>query len=262
MKVKEILIILNKNYSKGVGKVKNKKWLTFFMLIVFLGIGLANKSIFLIFLMATLLGVLFLRKNSSYSFKKILIVSITLFIVFSLLTNHLFLMFLLIIALFYFSKNPEIISVINRVLSDKKKDRNEFIIVQFSEEEAVAGKIVKNKWLGADHQSEEAIYSWEDLNYIKSFGNSTFDLGNTLLPREQNIILIRQLAGKIKILIPEGTAISLDLTSFVGTFKANSSEYNLLNENLKWHSKNYHTQERKIKITINLLVGELEVVFI
>lgn len=242
--------------------MKNKKWLLAFILAIFLGISSFNKSTFLIFLVVSVLGLFFLRKNSSYSFKKILIVSITLFIVFSLLTNHLFLMFLLIIALFYVSKNPEIISLINRVLSDKRKDRNEFIIVQFSEEEAVAGKIIKNKWLGADHKSEDAIYSWEDLNYIKLLGNSTFDLGNTLLPKEQNIILIRQFAGKIKILIPEETAISLDLTSLIGTFKVNSSEYNLLNENLKWHSQNYRTQERKIEITMNLLVGELEVVFI
>lgn len=242
--------------------MKNKKWLLAFILAIFLGISSFNKSTFLIFLVVSVLGLFFLRKNSSYSFKKILIVSITLFIVFSLLTNHLFLMFLLIIALFYVSKNPEIISLINRVLSDKRKDRNEFIIVQFSEEEAVAGKIIKNKWLGADHKSEDAIYSWEDLNYIKLLGNNTFDLGNTLLPKEQNIILIRQFAGKIKILIPEETAISLDLTSLIGTFKVNSSEYNLLNENLKWHSQNYRTQERKIKITMNLLVGELEVVFI
>lgn len=258
----EISIILNESNLKEEEMMENKKWLSILLMLVLLGISPTNKSIFLILLIITTFIVFFSRKNFLDSLKKIVLVSIILFIFFSLFTNHLFLIILLILVLFYFSKNPEITTIISKVLSDKRKDKNEFIIVQFSEEEALSGKIIKNKWLGADHRSEESIYSWEDLNFIKLVGNSTFDLGNTLLPREQNIILIRQLAGKIKILIPEGTAVSLDLTSLIGSFKIQSSEYNLINENLKWHSENYHTQERKIKITINLLVGELEVIFI
>ncbi|MDN6162295.1 MAG: cell wall-active antibiotics response protein LiaF, partial [Atopostipes sp.] len=93
-------------------------------------------------------------------------------------------------------------------------------------------------------------------------GNTTFDLGKTLLPREENIILIRQAIGKVKILIPEETAVSVDFSVSIGRIILDSTEYSLVNENFTWHSTNYYSRDRKIKIVSNLLIGELEVIFL
>lgn len=242
--------------------MRKRKWLAILIVLFFLLINAFRNNFFLLVLIPASLGFFLLRKGNSPTLKKILVIITGLFITFSLLSNHFFIMLFILFILLFLSKNPGISNIITNVLLNKRKSKNEFIIVEFNKKEAVPGKITKNKWLGADHESSESIYSWEDLNYVKLIGNSTFDLGNTLLPREQNIILIRQAVGKVKILIPEGTAVFLDFTSLIGTLKIDSSEYNLLNENLKWHSKNYSTQNRKIKIVANLFIGELEVVFL
>lgn len=135
-------------------------------------------------------------------------------------------------------------------------------MVTFGRTKGKSAKITRNKWLGEDSDSIDSIYSWEDVNFTKAIGNSVFDLGNTLLPKGQNLILIRKAIGNTKIIIPEGIAVSLDTSLLVGNVVIKGEEYTLLNENFKWHSENYETDNRKIKIVLNVLLGDLEVIFL
>ena len=185
-------------------------------------------------------------------------------IIYLILSNPFFFVGLILLVVYITNNHPELSALFQTVFSEKSKKtgKSDFIIVDFNESDQIPNKIKKNKWFGNDKESSKSVYSWEDTNYTKLIGNSVFDLANTLLPREQNVILVRQGIGNVKILIPEGTAVSIDFSGLIGKFLIDESEYYLLNENYKWYSDNYLAQDRKVKVVVNLLVGNLEVVFL
>ncbi len=196
------------------------------------------------------------QKNSL--FISILSLSLALF------SSRLLLAFLVIGILLFIGENPESYGLIREVLSKKSINRkaNDFIFVDFEKVEGTPAKITKNRWLGEDTNSADSIYSWEDINFSKIIGNTVFDLGNTILPKEQNIILIRKGIGNTKILIPEGIAVSIDVSMLIGKVTLKQEELTLKNETFKWQTDKYFENKRKIKIISNSLVGEFEVIFL
>ncbi len=159
---------------------------------------------------------------------------------------------------------PEAFQMIRKVITEKKTStkETEFVMVQFSEEKQNTGKVSKNRWLGEDSDTTEDIYQWEDINFTKLIGHTIFDLGNTILRKEQNIILIRKGIGETKLIIPKGVAVSLDISMLVGELIIRDEEVLLRNETFKWTSENYESQPRKIKLVANILIGEVEVIFL
>lgn len=168
-------------------------------------------------------------------------------------------LFVLIIGAF-----PEAFQLIRKVLTEKREStkETEFVMVQFNEDLQSTAKVSKNRWFGEDSETTEAVYQWEDVNFTKLIGNTIFDLGNTILRKEQNILLIRKGIGDTKLIIPKGIAVSLDISMLVGELSIQEEEITLRNETFKWTSENYHSQTRKIKLVANILVGEVEVIFL
>lgn len=185
-------------------------------------------------------------------------------LIFALFTSRVFIIVLVILILLLISNHLEFYMLIREIFLSRKKPRyiNDFINVTFSQDKAHPAKITRHKWFGDDSQSSNHIYSWEDINFTKVIGNTVFDLGNTLLPKGQNIILIQKAIGNTKIIVPEGIAISLNLSFLTGKITIAGAEYALFNENFKWYSDNYQKSSRKVKVTANILLGELEVIFL
>ena len=100
------------------------------------------------------------------------------------------------------------------------------------------------------------------MNFTKGFGHTIFDLGNTILPKAQNVILIRKGFGNTKILVPEEVSISIDVSILLGSLIIGEEEIYMKNETFKWQSERYETNARKIKLVANVLVGEVEVIFL
>lgn len=146
--------------------------------------------------------------------------------------------------------------------SQDSRKNSEFVMVHFAETEKDTAKVIRNRWIGNEDQTTDEIYSWSDVNYTKLIGNTVFDLGNTILPKEQNIILIRKGLGNTKILVPEEVAISLDVSILLGELNIGQEGIPLKNETFKWKSEKYEKSARKIKLVANVLVGEVEVVFL
>lgn len=217
-------------------------------------------------LLLVVIGLLSLILRNQFSEKRENTLLLVAFISLSLamFTSRLFLVLLIILALLLIGNNLDFYELIREVFSKKRENKHssDFIMVDFDKTELNPGKITRNKWLGDDIESLDTIYSWEDVNYAKILGNTIFDLGNTLLPKEINIILIRKGVGHTKIIIPEGIAISLDVSILVGKITIAKEEYTLLNENFTWYSENYEISDRKIKLVANVLLGDLEVIFL
>lgn len=243
----------------------SRKW--FGLILGLLGLliiyELFNNSISLFLIMIALLS-LFLSKQFSEKRQNTLLLIALISFSFALFTSRLFFVVLIILALLLIGNNLDFYVLTREVFSKKRlnKQSNDFIMVDFDRVDAKPAKITRNKWFGDDSKSIDTIYSWEDVNYTKIHGNTVFDLGNTLLPKEMNIILIRKGVGQTKVVIPEGIAVSLDVSILVGKITIEKEEHTLLNENFKWYSENYQDSDRKIKLVANVLLGEFEVIFL
>lgn len=182
----------------------------------------------------------------------------------ALLFSRFILIFLILLIIFLIGQFPEFYQIARKGLK-KQRDvfkSSEFIMVKFDEVKKDTAKLERNQWFGNDDRTTDDIYSWSDINFTKLIGNTIFDLGNTILPKDQNIIIVRKGFGNTKILVPEEVSISLDVSILAGGLIIGEEEISMKNETFKWQSERYETNARKIKLVANVLVGEVEVVFL
>lgn len=62
--------------------------------------------------------------------------------------------------------------------------------IDITEETIYEDRVIKNKWFGKYHTTEEA-FAWQDLNIQSAVGDVVIDLNNTMLPREESVMIIR-----------------------------------------------------------------------
>lgn len=243
----------------------NKRWLI--ILLGILGIVIVyeilNNTFSTLMLIIGVLALLFRNRVDQENQNTVLVVGVGA-LVFALFSSRVVLLFLVVVLMLLIGEFPELFKTIREAITKKKDSSksNEFVMVEFSETERDTAEVKRNRWFGDDTESADEIYSWQDMNFTKVAGDTIFDLGNTILPKEQNIIMIRKGFGNTKILVPEGIGISLDISMLLGDLKINQEEIVLKNETFKWHSDHYTKNARKIKLVANVLVGEVEVVFL
>lgn len=118
----------------------------------------------------------------------------------------------------------------------------------------------KSQWFGnQDHSLDR--YGFEDLNIIRLFGNDIVDLDETALVGRDNILVIRKTFGRTKIVVPIDVEVSLSAASLYGRVHfLGLSYWDLRNESLAISSPNYQDSHKRVKIVINCLFGDIEVV--
>lgn len=170
---------------------------------------------------------------------------------------------LIVLLIFKVGEDHRMFKTVKDPLTKKqtKWREKEYVAVQFKEHEEETVQMSRKKWFGDDSIGYD-IYEWDDINFTKIIGDTVIDLGNTILPKQENIVLIRKGIGETKILIPDEVGVSLDISLLLGKVKVGHDELDLKNETLKWQSPSYHLSSRKIKVVLNVLVGEVEVVFL
>lgn len=188
--------------------------------------------------------------------------SLVLFLA-SFVFTSAFWVLLALFLLFQLSTDEKLLHTMRDPLSRKKqywRDK-EFISVQINEIEANELRLYRNKWLGDDAVGKD-IFEWEDYNHQKVMGDTFFDLGNTVLPLKENVLMLRKGFGDTKIIVPKDVAISLDISMILGKLIIEDEVFDMKNETVKWQSKNYEKALRKIKVVSSTLIGEIEVVFL
>lgn len=160
-----------------------------------------------------------------------------------------------------FNSNSRLSRTVRDPLFKKRQNwqEKEYISVNWDNYDVSELQFSRHKWFGDDSVGKE-VFQWEDKNFIKILGDTFFDLGNTILPKRENIILIRKGLGDTKIIVPRDTALSVDVSMGLGKLVIDKEEYTLKNETVKWYSSDYSTSMRKLKIVTSTLVGEIEVV--
>ena len=252
------------NLSKR-GDFLNRRWLVIVLgvLSLLMVYEVFNNYFSLFMLMIVVVSLLLNSRAPREQSNNLLVVGVVSIVV-ALFSSRIVLAVLAIGLLILIGENPEIFQVIREVFSNKKnlKKENSFLMVDFEETGQPESRISRNRWIGEDSETEDDIYSWEDVNFTKLIGNTVFDLGNTILPKDSNVMLIRKGIGKTKILVPEGVAISLNISMLIGDVRVGGEEVELKNETFHWETENYHENMRKIKLISNVLIGEVEVIFL
>lgn len=241
-----------------------RRWFSLFLIIMLflLGVELFSSSqSFILLLFGVLL--IFLHRYISPRRPEIPLFIGGLSLVFAFLTTKMTWIILLIALIIFVSANPDLFSILKEALGKKISWKNdEYVLVRFKDDQESLAKVKSHAWFGDNRSTQDRIYEWEDVNFTKIFGHSVIDLGNTMLPKGENIILIRQGFGKVKILVPKEVTISLNASSLIGRLRVGNDELLLRNETLQWQSEKFQPTSRKIKIAVNVLLGDIQVIFL
>ena len=119
--------------------------------------------------------------------------------------------------------------------------------------------LFRNVWLGA-RQTPEHAYEWKDSTVQTGIGDTVIDLGSTVLPKQENVIIIRNLVGNVHVLVPYDVEISVHHSAIAGAAMIlDYQEPIAFNRVLYIETPGYGQATQKVKIMTSMLVGDLEV---
>ncbi|MCD5003366.1 cell wall-active antibiotics response protein [Enterococcus saccharolyticus] len=217
-----------------------------------------NNVALLILLGLGILNVLWAVRRKKYTqLKNFQLIIGCLMILISLLNSPALWMMLVFGVLFVGLKGVEISGIDFSKYSFWNK--KQMIMVETDEPQNHSGKKKKQQWIGNERIGNK-VYEWDDINISIFSGDTIIDLGNTILPKNDNIVLIRKGFGRTRILIPAGIGVQLEHACFAGTVTFEAKETELHNEVLTVVSNDYYESPRRLKIVSNTLLGDLEVI--
>lgn len=202
-----------------------------------------------------------LKKSPRTSFNQFQLVLGIVVVILSLLTSGATVWIMVIIAVLYFGlKGVEATGV---TMMDQFENapwrKKQMMMIQTTETESKSGRRFKRPWIG-NQRIGTNVYEWDDINFTIFSGDTIIDLGNTLLPKENNVIIIRKGFGRTRILVPLGVGLMLEHSTLNGNVIFEEDFFKLKNESLKVFSDDYDHNARKLKIVTNTLFGDLEVI--
>lgn len=133
--------------------------------------------------------------------------------------------------------------------------------VRFGNEPIEESEILySNKWFGRQTRGEQP-YQWQDYNVQTIFGETVIDLTQTVLPKGEPLILVRQLAGTIKIVVPYDVEVSVHHSAFLGSVDIFGYGYDqITNRVTHYQTENYQQANQRVKIYTSIIAGKIEVV--
>lgn len=216
----------------------------------------------LIFFILGLLVVFFaIKRKKNTSFNQFQLIIGLVVAVLSLLTNSIMVWFMIVFAILFLGlKGVESsgASIFEHMNLGPWRDK-EIKIIETVEPEMKSGRRFKREWFG-NQRIGANVYEWDDINFSVLSGDTLIDLGNTILPKTDNVILIRKGFGRTRIIVPVGTSIMLEHSAMSGKVMFEGNVYKLKNESIKMYNSQYDDNSRKLKIVTSTLIGDIEVI--
>lgn len=120
--------------------------------------------------------------------------------------------------------------------------------------------LLKQQGIIESMDMKQTEYEWDDINLVYFGGDSIIDLGNTLLPEQECIIMIRKCFGRTRIIVPNDIGIRLNISAISGKVLFEANEYELVGENFRWETSGYLQANRKLRIILSVGFGNVEVI--
>ncbi|MCJ7841477.1 cell wall-active antibiotics response protein LiaF [Lederbergia sp. NSJ-179] len=235
-------------------KLSQKSRMGWFMLLVATGITLElllNWKLFVPLLIGCFLIYYGLRKARRESSKVYFIIGL-LFAIIPIMSTSFFKLFM-IVAVIY--------GLIQYSKAKKQPQKRSIETVPPGTNPKVNRKIpyIKNRLTG-NQRIVNQVFEWDDINIQCGFGNTIIDLGMTMLPPGDSIVLIRGFIGNIQLLVPFDASITVNHSTISGKLKVFNHEEELLNSNVIYYTdENDEEASRRIKIITNVAFGDVEV---
>lgn len=140
------------------------------------------------------------------------------------------------------------------------KPKDDTVPQKFGNEPLVEEEILyANQWFGKQEFGKKP-YLWQDINTQTLFGETVIDLTQTVLPKGEPIILLRHLAGTIKIIIPYDVEVSIHHSVLIGSVDIfGYGDDQITNRVIHYQTENYNQAHQRIKIYTTMLAGKIEV---
>ena len=119
--------------------------------------------------------------------------------------------------------------------------------------------LLQNRFFGGQ-KTPDHVYEWNDVNIQGGMGDTVIDLSYTVLPKGETVIFIRNMIGKVKILIPYDVEVSVNHSVLYGSAKIlDFYESSYMNRQMKVETAQYEQTEQKVKIFTSMMIGDIEV---
>ena len=119
--------------------------------------------------------------------------------------------------------------------------------------------LLQNRFFGGQ-KTPDHVYEWNDVNIQGGMGDTVIDLSYTVLPKGETVIFIRNIFGKVKILIPYDVEVSVNHSVLYGSAKIlDFYESSSMNRQIKVETAQYEQTEQKVKIFTSMMIGDIEV---
>ncbi|MGY3765866.1 cell wall-active antibiotics response protein LiaF [Vagococcus vulneris] len=237
-------------------------WKFFFIIEALLLLGgayqlLTNIPVFILFVFAMFNIGYVLKKKSRTSFNQFQLISGIVLGVLCGLSSPAIWLFLIVAIVFIGSKGIELSGT--NLFSNAPWNKKQMVMVETSASEPKSGRRFKRPWLGKQRIGE-STFEWNDINIAVPWGDTLVDLGNTLLPKDDNIVIVRKGIGRTRLLVPVGIGIMVEHSAIIGNISFDDKDYALSNESIRLYSEDYDTATRRLKIITNTLFGDVEVI--
>ena len=232
------------------------------LMLLFVLYRIVNETQALIFLLFGVVNVIVaLKRRRPSSFSQFQLIMGAVIIMMSLLTSGPAIWFMLVFAILFFglvgieTSGLSVLEHLDLVPWKEKKMLN----IESMAPDLKNGKKFKRQLFG-NQRIGATVYEWDDINLSIISGDTIIDLGNTILPKEDNVILIRKGFGRTRIIVPMGVGLVVEHATVSGKLVFEEKSYTLRNEAIKIFSDDYDTNVRRVKIVTNTLLGDVEVV--
>lgn len=225
------------------------------LLAIFLLWQLSSNPAMLILLLFGILNIYWALRNQQRRKFQLILGSVILII--CLVNSPATWLMLVFAVIFLGLKGFEIagISMPNRSMKTKKS----IVMVETIDPASHNGERKKQNWIGNDRIGTQ-VFEWDDINVAILAGDTIVDLGNTLLPKEDSVVIVRKGFGRTRILVPYGIGILFEHATLYGKVIFDDELQVLRNETIKIYSEDYDESPRRLKIVTNTLVGDVEVI--
>lgn len=185
-----------------------------------------------------------------------------------LLTRSFWLLTLSVFVLFYSFKNQtgnELGHVSEAILHPSEEKLGDYYGIQLVQPQSQQRTILHHQSLFDQRdqsQQHKTTYEWDDINLVYLGGNTIVDLGNTVIPAGEHIVMVRKVFGRLRLIIPRDIGLGLNISLVSGQVVFENQTYPLTLENFTWRTPSYAEANRKLKLIVSSVIGDVEVIIL
>lgn len=105
-------------------------------------------------------------------------------------------------------------------------------------------------------------FELNDLNVSGFIGDVKIDLSKAMIPEGESTMTISGVIGNVDVYVPPDVEVSVSSSAFIGDMNLLGSKKSGMSPNLYKVSSEYGDSPRRIKISISLFIGDVDVKYL